>query len=135
MSDAKPNARWPIPEVIALAIFPVSFVGPDAIQVMLGRLPEFIQMVAPFLLSGFAAVSAFLLAVRAVNHKQWWHSIACIVCSVGGLLDLAYSAGVMIALGFDVPLIVGAMIVGLVIAGGMTAITQFDACCPKTRAT
>jgi len=107
-----------------LALFPIPFMGPDVLQQIYGRLPELIQMVMPFILSGFVAVSAVVLTVKASRRELWWHAFVSFSCLAFGALAIAYAAVVMVALGSGTGLVAGVAMAGLVVGAGMVVIEQ-----------
>jgi len=124
MNKPENNVRWPLPELVALALFPIPFRGPDILQRIYGRLPEFVQMVIPFVLSGFVVVSAVVLSIKAIKRKLWWRAFVSFSCFSFAVFGTTYAVVVMVALGSNIPLAVAVALAGLVAGAGVVTIEQ-----------
>ena len=81
MNEPPETPRWSIPEVILLVFVPIVVVGPDALQRVLGRLPELLQLLIPFSVAAFVALSAGRLAVGAVRAGAKAQAALSAVCA------------------------------------------------------
>lgn len=94
----KTYVRWPVVEICLLMIFPIPFVGPDALQRIYGHLPHLIQEITPFLIGGFVVVSALLLTLQGIRARSWGHVAASIACTIMGVASVIYTIAIMRAL-------------------------------------
>ena len=113
MKEIRDIPRWPVPELILLALFPVLFAGPDVIQQVYGRLPHWMQFLLPFTIAGCVVLSASRLTSRASQAKATGHTVLCAICAVLGFLALAVAALLIFSLGAG-PWAFGFLAIGII---------------------
>ena len=99
MNEGPDNSRWPIPEIILLGLFPIPFIGPDAVQSVYGRMPGWLQLGLIFIVAPFVLLSCARLTIRAARAKRRAKVTVCALCAVAGALATVFATGIVAALG------------------------------------
>jgi len=118
MNERRDNPRWPIPEIILLALLPIPFIGPDALQSVYGRMPGWLQLGIIFVVAPFILLSSARLTFRAARTRRKLQATLCAACAVAGALATVLATGIVAALGAG-PKAIGFAVAGLVAAAAI----------------